>query len=793
MSKVAIVGVEGSGKTVLMGALCECYKQISDTEPYLMPENQAAFMFMERIPHKLRVEREWPEATNVSSLKSMRWTLRLGTEVLEEIEMLDYPGELYRIAFGERTKEEADAHRAELNEFLEHLTSADALIVLLNIADIRNLGANNRNAETVWITRGIFDYAKKLPNIKRTALMFTQADRFEATLQAAGGAQGLYAKQLPMLKTLYPDLKVSAVSAVSGTDGEGRPKEGYSTAGCLEVMREILWERDAEAQRCLALCENYLERVNGYNCGSPEGFCAEVTAYSNAVADLVKNSKPLTQIYAKRIECHLDKVSYLSHLNRVIMRLCSSVSADVLANRTSWSVLRETHEDYGGVFSAFQEHYQTEVKRQKQTVLDGEEEARKRAAEAAKEKQQAKIFMSLVAGFVVFVIGFIINDVYATKVNNWEAAKAEYETAVTTFSVKIIGKVSETDSRLLLDKYGGNKWKEAQEFAELGKILKDKDIVLAKQHYGSAVSLMPELTTLVLSERTKEETARIEEENRRKAAEAALLEAEGRRKAAEAAQLEEEGRRKTEDAERLAKEKVDAARPAGETYVVALGDGVKLEMVWCPAGSFIMGSPESEDGRNRDETQHRVTLTKGVWMGKTEVTQRQWLAVIGTTPSTFKGADLPVESVSWEDCQDFFKKLNEKLADGRYRLPTEAEWEYACRAGTTGPYAGELYDLGYFYGFGGNWTHVVGQKRANAWGLYDMHGNVSEWCEDWYGNYTVENEIDPKGSVSGSSRVIRGGCWLSGMDCCRSADRYGYAPEDVKNGIGFRVALPPGQ
>ncbi len=250
---------------------------------------------------------------------------------------------------------------------------------------------------------------------------------------------------------------------------------------------------------------------------------------------------------------------------------------------------------------------------------------------------------------------------------------------------------------------------------------------------------------------------------------------------------------KAEAAERLAKEKVDAARPAGDTYDVALDGGVKLEMVWCPAGSFMMGSPESEAGRSKDETQHRVTLKMGVWMGKTEVTQRQWVTVIGTTPSTFKGADLPVESVSWEDCQDFFKKLNEKLADGRYRLPTEAEWEYACRAGTTGPYAGELDEVGWYCDNSGNTTHPVGQKRANAWGLCDMHGNVWEWCQDRYGDYSVGNVIDPTGAVSGSYRVLRGGSWSSGVYKCRSTYRNYNSPGSRGNVPGFRAVLPLGQ
>ncbi|MEI7899124.1 MAG: bifunctional serine/threonine-protein kinase/formylglycine-generating enzyme family protein [bacterium] len=243
-----------------------------------------------------------------------------------------------------------------------------------------------------------------------------------------------------------------------------------------------------------------------------------------------------------------------------------------------------------------------------------------------------------------------------------------------------------------------------------------------------------------------------------------------------------------------------AGHNPGDTETLDLGGGVKIELAWCPAGSFMMGSPESETGRSKDETQHRVTLTKGFWMGKTEVTQRQWGAVMGTNPSNFKSADLPVEKVSWEDCQEFMRKLNAKLADaqtrvppgGRFRLPTEAEWEYACRAGAVGSYAGAL-DMGWYSGNSGQVTHAVGQKQANAWGLYDMLGNVWEWCQDWYGDYPSGSVTDPAGPTSGSPRVARGGSWRGYAGDCRVADRGGRKPNHRDSRIGFRAVLLPGQ
>jgi len=233
-----------------------------------------------------------------------------------------------------------------------------------------------------------------------------------------------------------------------------------------------------------------------------------------------------------------------------------------------------------------------------------------------------------------------------------------------------------------------------------------------------------------------------------------------------------------------------AARQAGTITTIDLGNGVTLDLVWCPAGNFMMGSPASETSRDNDETQHRVTLTKGFWMGSTEVTQRQWEAVMCSNPSKFKnaGANAPVEQVSWEECQTFVQRINARVTGGGFRLPTEAEWEYACRAGSTGPYAGNLDAMGWYGQNSGYTTHPVGQKQANAWGLYDMHGNVWEWCSDWWGDYPAGSVTDPAGPGSGSNRVIRGGCWINFARSCRSAFRSRDDPGYRFNSLGFRLS-----
>ena len=234
---------------------------------------------------------------------------------------------------------------------------------------------------------------------------------------------------------------------------------------------------------------------------------------------------------------------------------------------------------------------------------------------------------------------------------------------------------------------------------------------------------------------------------------------------------------------RMASEADRSGRRAGETMTITLPGGAAMEMVWCPPGSFLMGSPESEEGRFEREWQHQVTLTKGFWMAKYPVTQAQWKSVMGDNPSEFLGDNRPVEQVSWDDCQAFCKKAG-------LWLPTEAEWEYACRAGSTGAYAGtgRLEDMGWFRENSGGQTHPVGEKRPNAWGLYDMHGNVVEWCEDCYGEYPNGAFTDPKGASSGAYRVCRGGSWYNAAQHCRSAYRDSDRPSGAYNVLGFRPA-----
>jgi formylglycine-generating enzyme required for sulfatase activity len=231
----------------------------------------------------------------------------------------------------------------------------------------------------------------------------------------------------------------------------------------------------------------------------------------------------------------------------------------------------------------------------------------------------------------------------------------------------------------------------------------------------------------------------------------------------------------------------------GRRRAVILSGGESLEMLEIPAGTFCMGS---NNGSSDEQPVHQVTIKYSFYMGRFEVTQAQWQSVMGNNPSFFKGdlaepyIKLPVEQVSWDDAQNFINKLNESNDGFTYRLPTEAEWEYACRAGTTGDYAGDLSEMAWYSENSENRTHTVAQKQPNAWGLFDMHGNVWEWCQDWYHDNYNGAPTDGSAWLGGVQlyRVLRGGSW-GNKDAAslRSASRSRNTPDNRFYDKGLRI------
>jgi formylglycine-generating enzyme required for sulfatase activity len=229
---------------------------------------------------------------------------------------------------------------------------------------------------------------------------------------------------------------------------------------------------------------------------------------------------------------------------------------------------------------------------------------------------------------------------------------------------------------------------------------------------------------------------------------------------------------------------------------IDLGNGIFMDFVLIPAGEFNMGSPQMEKGRNPSEgPAHQVKISQYYYMSMYEVTQDQYRAVMGKNPSYFGQGNYPVENVSWEEAVEFCQQTSSKFSYS-LRLPTEAEWEYACRGRTQtrfsfGDNAGDLSVYGWYEINSYKKTHPVGQKKANPFGLYDMHGNVWEWCSDWFDSQYYENSpmLDPAGPSTGQGSVLRGGGWLNGENICRSATRIGLTQTNKSSYIGFRVVM----
>ena len=238
-----------------------------------------------------------------------------------------------------------------------------------------------------------------------------------------------------------------------------------------------------------------------------------------------------------------------------------------------------------------------------------------------------------------------------------------------------------------------------------------------------------------------------------------------------------------------------------DVITIPVKDGICIEMVKVEGGTFMMGATKEMRDPNvsllNEEPVHQVTLTNDYYIGKYEVTQALWQAVMGSNPSKYKGDNLPVEMVSWNDCQEFISKLN-SMTGRKFRLPTEAEWEYAARGGKKSrgyQYSGSnsISDVAWYSGNCGNIsginTHPVGKKQANELGIYDMTGNVWEWCQDMYGYYSFSAQKNPTGSTVGNKRVIRGGSWFNARESCRTSDRADSSPDHHFEGLGLRLAL----
>ena len=239
---------------------------------------------------------------------------------------------------------------------------------------------------------------------------------------------------------------------------------------------------------------------------------------------------------------------------------------------------------------------------------------------------------------------------------------------------------------------------------------------------------------------------------------------------------------------------VQAPIANSDNITIPVKDGISIDMVRVEAGTFTMGATaEMKNTEDSEKPTHRVTLTNDYYIGKYEVTQALWQAVMGDDPSYFKGDNLPVEAVTWDDCQEFIGKLN-RITGKTFRLPTEAEWEYAARGGNKSrgyQYSGSnnLSDVAWYDDNSGDKTHAVGTKQPNELGIYDMSGNVWEWCQDWYETYSSSSQVNPTGANSGSCRVVRGVSWYNNARDCRLSLRGSNTPDFRSSNLGLRLVL----
>ncbi len=233
-----------------------------------------------------------------------------------------------------------------------------------------------------------------------------------------------------------------------------------------------------------------------------------------------------------------------------------------------------------------------------------------------------------------------------------------------------------------------------------------------------------------------------------------------------------------------------------QSYTNSIG----ISFVLVPAGSFQMGAHEFEDGTSKEKPRHQVTISKPFYMSKYEVTQEQWQQVMGNNPSIHVGPTHPVDRISWNDSQAFIHRLNAREKTTAYTLPTEAQWEYAARAGSEtsycycdDPQGKKLIQYGWFVINSNNQSQPVGELKPNKWGIHDMHGNVQEWVQDYFDRkyYRKGPETDPRGPENGRKRVTRGGSWINPAYHCRSAARAYYSPDYIDNDIGFRLVRVP--
>ncbi len=880
MKKISIVGVEGSGKTVLMTALGNKYENPDDYGIFLSPENPDAFSYV-----KLQMDRmrhgQWPGNTIAGQSSVLEWGLfqRQGNERkrLCDLSFLDFSGEVYRLAFGSKNDHDSTTYEdleTGIQTLKEHISASDTLIVLINLKDIISGDiADARTRESMWLSKGIIDYATRELQLPHIALVFTQSDLFRLTLNECGGIKGAYEKYLPHVSNIYPDLPLFAVSAVNKTyqdnDGIPCPAEGFDSEGLDSLMEWIVSNVPgcetliSTAKNALLAPAKLLDKANQIEEEYKRLFCDEVRR-KNALRTLEQtceqlnnaiNAAPKAEVDHNAVLCIYEKLSEYHELEqRIDSVMKQSKHSDDTTIRTKVLNLCKQY--------PLADEYRDSLITQAQSIRINT------IQQAIDSRKQTRFVVIVLIVLLALGMAWLIANKYEEHVKRQrkfekvEKLRSEMQESRRRQEWKDVIRTADLILDIEDDSQASEYREEAEgELAKKAKQQKIQVLMLAIKQalQNDSLSRVVELADSILAIEKGNSEAMEYKKNAQK--EIARREEERQKEIA---------RREEERQKEIARQKIEKVKFAyrenhyGDTItkvnaflsdtwltdiseiismrdeakryremaiegfnktwdslkgVLTLPYGVKLKVLPCNPGTFVMGSTSFErskyDCEDRKEPRHTVKLTQKFWLGESEVTQGQYEALMGNNPATKIKIDaqFPVNGVTWKDAMAFCNKLNDRYKDQlpygyEISLPSEAQWEYAARAGTTttfwwgnnqGDGLGKFEAVPYDYDGSNVWKVMSGKN--NPWGFFDMLSNVSEWCIDSNYNWGTEDRTDPILVSSFEWKVCRGGnCWFNeGYIRCahRTTRKMDESTWSVLNSderrpcIGFRIAVVP--
>lgn len=773
MSKIAIVGVEGSGKTVLMTVLGEKYQTPDQYGLFLSPETRETSDF-----HRVNLGKlengEWPIETPHDSVRSLRWTLQRkdendGSIVMADLNFLDFAGEIYREAFDGAADGTGGQWVDECETLRRHVKESDVLIVLVNLRNVVLKMTDERTNQVVWLSKGIVDYAKRELKIPHVALAFTQVDAYREVIEDQGGdLKAVLQKYLPDVSNVYSNLPLFALSAVDktkrGDDGLLRPAPGFGSKGLEELVHWILG--------CTEEGKKYAGEIAAIK-NRPHDLWREIVAGMNALRTDAAQATGLSaaERFAKVSALQSAAVELAANdLRHTVSDFTEEKLVELMTEQESWGSFAQSANEYVQAVEAKRNDIAAQIESK---LVDEAAPSSLLLARVREEVRQIRVARkrgSVLRGLIWILIPLLIGGCYMIyvfleqqKIAGWydkiDRAESQQNYAdMIYYAQRILGE--DNKERLKCNQI----CKRARE-GEINRLFSKCKSMMSDGKYHEVIDLVGEVRKLDQELDNRNPCDRLEEW-----AKSSL---------------------------QKAFDNLDGklSLPFGETY----------SLVRINPGRFVMGCASTEEEENdvkgRSLKRREATVEKQFWLGKCEVSQGVYEAEVGSNPAKGKrGASYPVNAVSAADAKKFCEKLNERFKNQlpygyEIRLPTETEWEYACRAGTTtarwwgdswksGSYVGPS-DASSDYENDAGEVWEVGSGRPNPWGLYDMLSNVEEWCHyndsKWY-------------------NVSRGGsaCFKDGYKRCANrsfpvGDSYHTVEgtDEKRYCIGFRIAVAP--